>query len=242
MNKDAVWEKMKRDRTEVYGVPMIDMFLKLVDGLEWRHWNELTPAQRKSTYPEVRLKWASTVEDAEAAVRDGAGDWEHALYGAAERGNKELCNWAIAKGAGHLDGALFSAAKGGHFGLCKWLVAKGARNFEFALKGACEDGHLEICKWAFDKSSNYLSRDVGYYLRTAAENGHLDIVEWFLGNGEEYDANNLDWALRGAAMNGHLEVCKVLYEKGARDLEGALYVTDSREVEDYLKQKKEESE
>jgi hypothetical protein len=153
MNKDEIWERLKGDGAKVYGQSMLDMFLKTTEKLERRHWDELDQKQRKLVNPEIRLRLASTVQEAESAAKDGAREFEGALRHAAGGGHLEICKWLAEKGARDFDAALYWAARGGHLEICKLLVGKGARNFNGALHHAAEGGHLETCKWLVEKGA-----------------------------------------------------------------------------------------
>jgi hypothetical protein len=199
MNKDEVWERLKRDDSKVYGQGMLDMFLKTTNYLERRHWEELDQGQRKLVSPEVRLRLASTVQEAERAAKEGARDFDWALHNAALGGHLEVCEWLVGKGAREFEWALSKAALGGHLEICEWLAGKGARDFDGALYNAARGGHLEICEWLAGRGA----RDFVGALYGAASGGHLEICEWATGKG----ARNFEVALsyaRGPAVRDYL--------------------------------------
>jgi len=136
MEKDEVWERLKKDETKVYGQSMLDMFLKTTDRLERRHLDELPEAKRRLVNPEVKLKLASTVGEAERAVKDGAKDFDTALLYAARGGHLDVCKRLVEKGARNFNTALYRAAEGGNLDVCRLFVEKGAKDFNTALHGA----------------------------------------------------------------------------------------------------------
>lgn len=46
MNKDEVWEQIKNDKSDIYGQPLFDVFLQVVDQLSERHFFDLNKDQR----------------------------------------------------------------------------------------------------------------------------------------------------------------------------------------------------
>lgn len=70
MTKDEVWERIKGDATTVYGVPMLEMFVKTTDALESRHYDELDRGMRSLVSPKVRLHATSDPKEARAAIKE----------------------------------------------------------------------------------------------------------------------------------------------------------------------------
>jgi len=62
VNKDEIWKAIKNDKSTIYGEPFIDLFLKTTNQLEPRHFEELTPEQKKEISPSVAswVFWKST--------------------------------------------------------------------------------------------------------------------------------------------------------------------------------------
>ena len=156
MNKDEVWDRLKKESETVYGQSMLDMFLKTTEDLERRHWDELDTRQRKLVNPEIKLKLAITPGEAERAIKDGAKDLDGALNSAAYRGHVEICRLLIEKGAKDLDRALINAAQGGHVEICRFLIEKGAKDLNEALYSAAKGGHVEVCRLLIDKGAKNL--------------------------------------------------------------------------------------
>lgn len=47
MSRDQIWEKIKADQSEIYGMKTFDVFLALTKELDAKHFDELTPDQKK---------------------------------------------------------------------------------------------------------------------------------------------------------------------------------------------------
>jgi hypothetical protein len=190
MNKDEIWEKIKKDETEVYGQSMLDMFLKTTDELNNKHYEELSEDKKRLVSPELRLRHARTVDEANSAIKDGAKGFNLALYYAAKDGRLEVVKILIERGADQLNSALDVAALSGHSETVRFLVDKGMSrtailpmplNIEPALEYSAKLGNLEIVKFLVDKG-----------------------------------AKNLDMALWRATMNVHKEVAEFLKSRGAK--------------------------
>lgn len=118
MNRDEIWEELKKDKTRVYGEPILDAFLRMTEEMDDAHWEELTAVQRVLPNAEIRLKFAATRKEAERAVRDGASNLDQAVRHAAFRGHLEACKWMVKQGA-RKGWALAGAARGGHLEVCR---------------------------------------------------------------------------------------------------------------------------
>ena len=55
MSRDQVWERIKSDQSEIYGMKMLDVFLMLAKELDAKHFNELSAAQKKKIGPEAAV-------------------------------------------------------------------------------------------------------------------------------------------------------------------------------------------
>lgn len=193
MTKDEVWEQLKRDKSTVYGRPILDTFLELTQTIERRHLDELSPTKRRSVNPDARTAVAETDGELEEAIKDGASG-EVALKGAADRGNARLVGILLAKNPEvRLNWPLWGAAKRGHKEVVELLVDKGANDFNWSVQGAIENGHSELAGWLVDKAKQ--------------SGGHVD----------------LEYALHLAIVAGDLEGVKMCVDKGAIDIKEALY-------------------
>jgi ankyrin repeat protein len=262
MRKDEVWQQLKRDKTMVYGEPIMNQFLKLAQRIDKHHWDELSAEQRKLVEPQTRLNFAATVKEAEQAIKDGADDLNSAFEHAAVHGHIEIVELLVKKGAGTYTQALPIAARGGHVPIIKFLVKKGTQDLDLALATAAIYGHTEACSFLVDKGASRISTAIACaannghektsrvliekekpsqkhmeaILQAAATKGHLPVVKLLVDNG----AKDLNKALHLAANGGHLDVTKFLVEKGADDLKGAYLDSTGPSVWNYLKTKIEE--
>jgi len=68
MNLDEIWEKIKSDTDEIYGMKILDAFLALTKRLDLAHFNQLTPEQKKkiSADAAVVLLELALIQDAES--------------------------------------------------------------------------------------------------------------------------------------------------------------------------------
>jgi len=73
MNLDEIWEKIKSDTDEIYGMKILDAFLALTKRLDSTHFNQLTPEQKKkiSADAAVGLLELALIQDAS----NGAAKW-----------------------------------------------------------------------------------------------------------------------------------------------------------------------
>lgn len=51
MSLDKIWEQIKSDQSEIYGMKMLDVFLMCTKTLDSKHFNELTAEQKKKIGP-----------------------------------------------------------------------------------------------------------------------------------------------------------------------------------------------
>lgn len=191
MKKDDVWERLKKDSTEVYGRPILDVFLEVADDITRKHLMELPEAKRRAANPEARAKVAETSEELAEAIKDGANG-EAALKKAADLGNMEFVKKLVeANPRVRTSWPLWWAASKGHSEVAKFLAEKGDNDIDWAVRGAIEGGHAELAGWLIDK---------------AKEDGrHVD----------------LEYALHLAVLAGSLEGVRLCVEKGAKDIKDA---------------------
>jgi ankyrin repeat protein len=199
MNQDEIWDRIKEDKDEVYGMSMLDMFLKLTEKLVPKHYEELPADKRKLLDPEIRLQNTTSVDEADRAIKDGATGLGWALRSAVKRGHSEMIKMLIDRGSGGIDEALHVSAKKGQLEMVKFLMARGAdvnRRVDVDYSGGSLNGAIPP-------------------LRRAAENGHLDVVEFLVDNG----AKDFNGSLWSASRGGNLEVVKFLADKGGENLD-----------------------
>ena len=64
MNKNKIWQKIKEDKTQIYGQSMLDVFLQITEELELDHYLELNDKQKKLiTNPKMVFSIASQLND-----------------------------------------------------------------------------------------------------------------------------------------------------------------------------------
>jgi len=219
MKKDEIWKQIKEDRTEVYGEPMLDLFLKTTEGIEKRHYDELPEGKRKLLDPEIRLRRADTVAEADRAIKDGAKEETEALWGAASRGNLDIVKFFVhEKGVKQTEHALDLAARNGQIEVVKFLVENGAETLASALADAAQNGHLEVVKFLCGKGAKTLNPA----LQLAAMYGRLEVVKFLVDRLLERSPdtasafNVLDRAAKSAAGFGNPKVAEFLKSKGAK--------------------------
>lgn len=191
MKKDEVWERLKRDKTTVYGKPILDMFVSMTHEMEDRHWRDLPAEKRERARPQMRLDRAETVEEADAAMRDGAAGLEIAARNAARRGDEVMAMHMVSKGA-----SVYSV-----------------------LTGAARGGRMELLRWAGGRVGP--PTGLRWSLLDAVEGGSLEAVRYMLElirsrGGGRVESQFLDDALNRAARRGHLPVARHLVGEGAR--------------------------
>ena len=113
--------------------------------------------------------------------------------------------------------AMDYAARVGDLDTVKSMIEKGATDYDWVMGKAVEFGHLNIVKFLIDKIDGHQNS----YLYTASTEGHLEIVKLLL-DSFNFNVEQLDTALRLTSSKGHTEVDKLLIQKGATDLNGAL--------------------
>ena len=113
--------------------------------------------------------------------------------------------------------AMDYAAQVGDLETVKSMIEKGALGYDYTMNQAVEYGHLNIVQFLINKTNGYQDN----HLITASTEGHLEIVKYLL---EQivFDVETINRALRITSSKGHTEVAKLLIQKGATDLNGAL--------------------
>jgi hypothetical protein len=70
--KDKIWEEIKEDKDTVYGISMLDAFLRTTEYIEERHYEELSKDKKKLVSPTVLLSITRDTKEAEYAIKAGA--------------------------------------------------------------------------------------------------------------------------------------------------------------------------
>ena len=248
MNRDQVWQELKNDDTTVYGEPILNQFVRMTEHLKERHWDELTPGQKRLANPKVRLDFAPSIEEAERAIKDGAEDtWPTYRY-AAKKGNMELLKWLAKRDESpNWQGVMNGAAEGGDMEMLDWAKERSRGwpiDFLRPITMAASSGNIHV----LDALEHHMPEDeeiriewLTQVLFNAAVNGQLEAVEW----AAERGAQKRMWTLKNAAENGHTEVVKWLYDRldskpaelDVNDCIGRAKQAGRTEVADFLRNK-----
>jgi hypothetical protein len=231
MKKDEVWKQINEDKTEVYGMSMLDAFLKTVEVLEPHHYGDLPDAKREIVQdPSLKLGFAKTVKEAEKAL--GGEPWatekkERAFAAAAFNGNLPVVKWMDKNfdfgtvhwhPGGARRSALTSAAENGHLEIVKYFVEeKKETQVSSAFCAAAGKGDFAIVKYLADTMKNDLYgksevlSHMNFALEKAAEGGHLEMVKHLVEEG----ATNFYKSMEGAGLNGKWHVVRFFVDQGA---------------------------
>lgn len=150
-----------------------------------------------------------------------------ALYLAVTTQDLSLVKDLIRKGAKDFNGAMINSVEVGNEEFVDFFISKGANDFIRALEYAALSGNLNMVK----KFSNYPITDTA--IEWGIVSGNFDVVRILT---EHVD---MDVVLKFASKYGKKEIVEWAYEKGARQLNGALneasYVLQDRtEIIDFL--------
>lgn len=220
MKRDFIWERIKNDTTEIYGEPMLDMFLKSTEFIERRHWEELPTSKRKMVSAQCELEIARTPEEAVEAMKRGEVYVDSALVASIKRGDLKMIEFLADKGVTHKNYVLDVASEYGNLESVKALIKAGSEPGESSLERAAFGGHIEIVR-------HLIKSKPGMRLKTALYNaaaaGHMEVIEYVISQ-ESTGLNdaNFAYALEKATENGQLKVMQFLIDKGTSELEPAL--------------------
>lgn len=188
MNKDSVWSSLKEDKTLVYGRPIMDVFLLIVGDLEPRHIKDLDARQAGILNPEVKLKAAESVEEAAAAIKEGARDLYNAVGRAVPKGRLDLLKFLLDRGE-----ELDAADAEPDFGSL----------LHVAMDAACEKGPEEIVRYLVKRAKSCRPGCVGEegLLQAAALAGRKEVFEYLCDSG--YDDSVPPYDLMGLAIRAN---------------------------------------
>lgn len=164
MSRDSVWEELMGDKSMVYGEPILDVFLKMTEFLDRKHFDDLTPKQKRIVRPATRLWLVNTPEEAREIVKEGGLDIEEEFRIAAINNKVGLMKILMSIGAKDLDGAMMEAATWGKADAAEFLISSGLKP---------SDGHLNMAACViWTGSMNAGGRmEVVVYIIEAWENG-----------------------------------------------------------------------
>ena len=72
MNKNEIWDRIQEDKTEVYGMSMLDAFLRTTEYIDERHYSELPKDKKKLVSPTLLLAITRDTKEAEDSIKAGA--------------------------------------------------------------------------------------------------------------------------------------------------------------------------
>lgn len=186
MSKDSVWKSLKKDETKVYGEPIMDAFLKVVDNIEPRHMRDLDGRQKGLLKPEARLNASETVEEAKAAMKDGARGLNAAAWHAGSRGNLEVLKMLFdlkRDDADTVAAALSGASKSGPIDVVRYIVdrarSKGVtveKEDSIALSYAAVGRRREVFEYLYDQGFGF-GLDAEHMLTLAIRAGSIGVAK-----------------------------------------------------------------
>jgi hypothetical protein len=136
--KDEIWEEIKSG-PNIYGEPMLNAFVKTTNTLERRHYDSLPEALKNMVSPVLRLNIATTPEEAQRAMKDGADDPPLAFAHAIMRDDKKMAEWFLDNATINPSFAINTAASSGKLWSVQMLHERGNTNFDDALWWACRE-------------------------------------------------------------------------------------------------------
>lgn len=221
MSRDSVWERLKKDETKVYGEPIMDAFLKVVENIEPRHMRDLDGRQKGLLKPEVRLNASETVEEAKAAMKDGAKRLNAAAWHASSRGNIEVLKMLLhLKGdnANTLMSALNGAGKSGPMEIVRYIVDR-ARDLNVSLESsginnAAMRGRTEVFEYLYDevyvKGNGWTTMDASDILSLAIRANSTRVAKIAM---RGVDDDELEGLLDFAQRKGRSEIAHMIQRR-----------------------------
>lgn len=170
MKKSEVWGRLKADETQVYGRPIMDVFLDVVNDLDPSHIKDLDARQLKILNPDIRLSRAGSVEEAAAAMKDGAKNLYAAVRGAVSRDNMALVDFILDRGEEmdeNDDTPDFASL------------------LHVAVEGACESASMDMIKKLVNRAQKCGADcvDERGILSSAAVSGRKEVFEYLCDRG-----------------------------------------------------------
>jgi ankyrin repeat protein len=220
MNKNEIWEKIKKDKSIIYNQSMLDIFLQTTNTLELDHYLELDDKQKEYIYKNSLVL-------------------KNLLSGAIQQNQLDIIKFLINKGAKNLGNAVLVASK-----YAKWDAAKliidiaieqnsKSLNVNNALSSIIhskyiqDHRHLENLEFVIEPEQEELidyiiskgaSLDVA--LENAMEMQNLGAIKFLINKGAD-----LEQGLINAATNHETKIVEFLINKGAKNLDQALRKT-----------------
>lgn len=229
---NEVWSRLKSDDAKVYGEPILDMFLKMTDVLERRHWDELPESKRDMVDPQVELAIAQNPAEAERAIKKGASDLWTAAQRMIDRDEPDMALFLIARipnkgilkdGQRNKNAFLSYAIEGAKERSVKALIRAGAKPSHDDLEAAAGYAGVEIAR---ELIKSHPDLDVHRALDQAARIEDYEIFEFLadeLAKDPDYEPEiDLADALGSAAQFGRIRKIEFLLDREAGGLGDAL--------------------
>ena len=137
---------------------------------------------------------------------DAIHNAEHAMMGAAEKGNIHILKWMQKNGYEDNEHVVGCAAKRGQLETLKWMHCSGFKNFNMAISYAAGHGDLDALKFLLD---NKFKNDSNYH---AAYKNQFEIVKFL----HFLNPESINGVCEGAARGGNVDILIFAYEQGQR--------------------------
>lgn len=219
MKRDEIWRELQKDDAKVYGEPILDMFLKMTEDLERRHWDELSRDQKEIASTSVKFSVLSSNQEAIDMIRKEKIGVGKAMVISSRNGNLDMVRWIYENSMliSYYDGvaSLKAAAAGGHMDVVEYLVdvRKMVRDFTAGLVSSAKHGRSSVFKYLLKLNDERGSKIDQFYMNDmllyAVEGGSPEIVQELLDRG----SGDILGAYRAAAHGNKQEVLKILIDK-----------------------------
>jgi ankyrin repeat protein len=240
MNKDEIWQKIKEDKTIIYGQSMLDVFLQTTESLSLVHYLETTNKQQDFIKNKQVLN-SLFIESAAANRKDlvmdfikkGVSDKSWGLKVAAEKGSLETAEFLLDLGVKDDHRSAVDAAMKNKANIIRLFIDRQVGELRYDDDELFTElcfisaawGSVDVIKVLMDKinlyydpalmGKSYVNNVIKNMIERAAENGHNKVIKLFL------DKNiNLSSALDDAAHHGHYKTVEFLLDNGAKDEQG----------------------
>lgn len=237
MNRDQIWQKIKEDKTQIYGQSILDVFLQTTDHLNIKHYLELTNKQQdfiKSKQMLNNLFIESVKENMKDVMLDfikkGVSDMSWALRIAAEKGHVEIAKILLDLGTKDYHRSAVDAARNNRANIIKLFIDRQIDDLKYdddeLFTQLCfisaASGSVDVIKVLMNKidlyydpalmGKSYKNNIFKHMMSLAAENGHNNVIKLFLDRNIE-----LSGVLVAAAFHGKYETVELLLDNGAKD-------------------------
>ena len=237
MTQDEIWQKIKEDKTKIYGETMLDVFLQTTDYLSLKHYLELTNKQKdfiksKQIINSLFIKSvAANMKDvALDFIKKGVSDMSWALRIAAEKGHVEIAKILLDLGTKDYHRSAVDAARNNRANIIKLFIDRQIDDLKYdddkLFTQLCfisaSSGSVDVIKVLINKidlyydpalmGKSYKNNIFKHMMSLAAENGHNNVIKLFLDRNME-----LTSVLNAAATHGQYKTVELLLNNGAKD-------------------------